>query len=206
MIKLITTASDISKTQTLQESLNKNSWDYEILIHNWEGFGGKILETYRYLKNNQDIKYFFYTDSYDTIVTSTMNEALTRIKNNDKILLSAERACYPHPEKAERYPYNESPWHFVNGGGWFCNSDLFCKSVEANGLQVHDVDQVWFTDLFLNNPSYVELDYNCDLFQTIAFCPESDFDIKEGRIRNTVTNTYPIFIHGNGHTPLDRFL
>jgi hypothetical protein len=38
MIKLITTASDISKTDMLQKSLNKYGWDYEILVHKWEGF------------------------------------------------------------------------------------------------------------------------------------------------------------------------
>jgi hypothetical protein len=120
--------------------------------------------------------------------------------------MSAERGCYPHPEKESIYPKHDSPWHFVNGGGWFCNSEIFKLAVELNPLQSHDVDQVWFTDLFLNNPDFVKLDYNCDVFQTIAFCPESDFKIVDNtKVLNTVTKTYPSWIHGNGHTPMTEY-
>ena len=213
MIKLITTASDISKTDMLQKSLNKYGWDYEILVHKWEGFGCKILETYKYLKNNPDIKYFFYSDSYDTIVLDTMENTLKKIKDKDCILLSAERGCYPHPEKEARYPKHDSPWHFVNGGGWFCNSEIFKMAVETNPLTTYDVDQVWFTDLFLNHPEYVKLDYDCDVFQTIAFCPESDFILTKtdylgnelGKVINSVNKTLPTFVHGNGHTPMTEY-
>ena len=205
--KLITTASNIDKTVMLQKSLKKYGWEYEILVHKWEGFGDKILKTYQYLKNNPDIDYFFYSDSYDTIVLDTMENTLNKIEDKDCILMSAERGCYPHPEKESLYPKHDSPWHFVNGGGWFCNSEIFKLAVETNPLQSYDVDQVWFTDLFLNNPEFVKLDYNCDVFQTIAFCPESDFNIVgfEDAVYNNITDTMPTFIHGNGHTPMTEY-
>lgn len=223
--KLITTASDIYKTDMLQKSLKKFNWDYEILVHKWEGFGGKILETYKYLKSHPEITHFFYSDSYDTIVLDTMENTLAKIKDFDCILMSAERACYPHPEKAERYPQSDSPFKYINGGGWFCNSAVFCLAVETNPLTVHTVDQVWFTDLFLNHPEYVKLDTNCEVFQTIAFCPDDNFYATKligqtginpdngkiilgeigDRIVNTISNTMPTFIHGNGHTPMTKF-
>lgn len=203
--KLITTASDYAKTEMLRKSLHKFGWEYTILIHEWRGFGDKILKTYEYLKSNPEITHFFYTDSYDTIVLNTMETTLSKIKNKDLILLSAERACYPHPEKEALYPKHESPFHFVNGGGWFCNSEIFKAAVETNPLTYEDVDQVWFTDLFLNHPEYVKLDYLCDVFQTIAFCPESDFEIIDDYIYNTVTKSMPTYLHGNGHTCMDKF-
>lgn len=220
--KLITTCSDISKTGMLQRSLKKFGWDYHIIEHSWRGFGDKILKTYEYLKANPDITHFFYSDSYDTIVTYGMDKVLNKIKNKDIILMSAERGCYPHPDKEVLYPKHDSPWHFVNGGGWFCNSKLFIRLVDENPLDYTTVDQVWFTDLFLNNQDYVVLDYNCDVFQTIAFCPESDFIFKTiascpsseffltdfiltNFVNNSITGSTPCFIHGNGHTPLDRF-
>lgn len=208
--KLITTASDISKTDMLQKSLKKFNWDYEILVHKWEGFGCKILETYKYLKSHPEITHFFYSDSYDTIVLDTMENTLAKIKDFDCILMSAERACYPHPEKAERYPHTDSPFKYVNGGGWFCNSSVFCLAVETNPLTVHTVDQVWFTDLFLNN-EYVKLDTNCEVFQTIAFCEEGDFRmldvyyLNKQVVLNWITQTTPTFWHGNGHTPMTKF-
>ena len=203
--KLLTTCSDITKTATLQKSLKKFNWDYHIIVHPWYGFEGKIKETYLYLKANPDITHFFYTDSYDTIVTKTMEETLKHIKDFDCILMSAERGCYPHPDKEARYPKHDSPWHFVNGGGWFCNSELFCKMLELTPYGSCLNDQVWFTDLFLDNPDYVKLDYNCEIFQTVGFCPDSDFEVTD-KVYNTVTKQFPTFIHGNGHTPIDRFL
>ena len=202
---LITTASDINKTLTLQRSLKKYGWDYHIITHEWQGFGDKILKTYEYLKANPSITHFFYSDSYDSIVTKSMNEAFISIKDYDCILMSAERGCYPHPDKEKLYPKHESPFHFVNGGGWFCNAEVFKRAVQSNPLTVNTVDQVWFTNLFLNNPEYVKLDYECNTFQTVAFCPDSDFIIGN-TIYNTITNSFPAFIHGNGHTPIDKFL
>jgi len=206
-IKLITTCShqDLIKCERLVKSLKRHSWDYHIILHEWKGFGGKILETYKYLKANPDITHFFYTDAWDTVVCKPMEKTLKNVDHYGCILLSAERACFPHHEKASRYPENPSPWHFVNGGGWFCNSEVFCNAVDTNPLTEEKVDQVWFTDLFLNHPEFVKLDYECDVFQSITFTPEADFVIHEGEVLNTVTGKMPTFIHGNGHTPLTQF-
>jgi len=204
----------MSKTEMLRKSLEKYNWDSVFIAHEWRGFGDKILKTYEYLKQHPEITHFFYSDSYDTIVLDTMENTLSKIKDFDCILMSAERACYPHPEKTILYPENLSPWKFVNGGGWFCNSEVFKLAVETNPLTVSTVDQVWFTDLFLDHPEYVKLDYDCEVFQTIAFCEESDFSTTmrtnnpEGipsEVYNRVTKTFPTFIHGNGHTPMTKF-
>lgn len=221
MIKLITTASDITKTEMLQKSLKNHGWDYEILVHPWRGFGDKIIKTYEYLKDHPEITHFFYSDSYDTVVVNTMEEALKKVEM-DCILLSAEMACYPHPDKELLYPKHKSPWRFVNGGGWFCDASVFILAVESNPIRFDDVDQVWFTDLFLNHPEYVKLDYFCNVFQTIAFVPDDAFSIvttqflgnrdlpdicgsKEFYIKNNLHSTIPTFWHGNGHTCMDKF-
>ena len=215
--KLITTASNYDKTEILRQSLDKFNWDYHIITHYWQGFGDKILKTYYYLKENPDITHFFYSDSYDTIALDTMENTLAKIPNKDIILLSAERACYPHPEKEEFYPKHDSPFHFVNGGGWFCNSQMFIELVEKDKPEQETVDQVWFTDQFLKGFCFIKLDYLCDVFQTIAFCPETDFsemtkntgdnfnEYQNKYILNNITGSFPTFIHGNGHTPMDRF-
>lgn len=220
--KLITTASDYSKTAMLRKSLEKFGWDYHIIVHPWRGFGDKILQTYEYLKANPEITHFFYSDSYDTIVLNTMEEALSKIEDKDCILMSAEMNCYPHPEKAALYPEHKSPFKFINGGGWFCNATVFKLAVESNPLTVETVDQVWFTDLFLNHPEYVKLDYNCEVFQTTAFVGDEDFSIEISQflgnrdlpdicgrkyffIKNNVTGSIPTFWHGNGHTNMEKF-
>jgi hypothetical protein len=205
MIKLITTASDIAKTEMLQNSLKKYGWDYEILVHRWEGFGDKILKTYQYLKNNPDIEYFFFTDAYDSMVVDTMENTLNKIEDKECILLSAELGCWPDINKENSYPKQDSKWRFVNSGGYFANVEIFKTLVENNKVFIETDDQRYFTDLFLSNPSQVKLDYNCQVFQSIAFCPDDNFQIIDDYICNTVTKTKPTLIHGNGRTPMNRY-
>jgi hypothetical protein len=202
-IEFLTTASDRSKCDMLEKSLIKHGWPYHLIIHEWKGFGSKIIETYNHLKTFPHITHFFYSDSYDSIVLGTLEEALSKIKDKEVILYSAERACYPHPELASQYPPHNSPWKFLNGGGWFASAKLFCEMYESCTPTFDRSDQEWATSNLLAGK--IILDYNCDVFQTIGFCPESDFENIDGRILNTVHNTKPLFIHGNGHTPMDKY-
>lgn len=201
-IKFLTTTSDISKCYQLKRSLMHFGWDFHIIEHEWKGFGGKIIETYNYLKANPDITHFFYSDAWDTFVLGTMEEAIGKLASLEVIFFGTEKACYPHPEKADKYPERNSPWKYLNGGVWFAPADLFCKMVES-AFPANDVnDQAWFTDRFLEG--YINLNYSCDIFQTIAFTATEEVVADGERLLNTILGTKPIFIHGNGHTPMDQ--
>ena len=210
MSKLLTTCSkeDYHKCKMLEKSLKKYGWDFHIILHEWKGFGDKIIVTCEYLKTHPEITHFFYTDAWDSLVFDTMESTLNKIKDKDIILLSAEKNCYPHPSKAILYPETKSPFKYVNGGGWFCNSSIFCAMVDKYPLTSIDVDQVWLTDLYLNEPEIVRLDTECEVFQTIAFCAEDEFNLDsfsgKAWIRNKGTDTFPTFFHGNGHTPMNK--
>lgn len=197
MIKIITSTDNREKCFNLERSLNHFGHDYHIIVHHWDGFLSKLFETYKFLKSLDGYTHFLYTDAWDTFCLKK------DIEVPDGLLISAERACYPHPEKSVLYPDNPSPWKYVNGGGWCGEIAAFIKMFEANKPSTELNDQVYLTDEFLKKRDWINLDYNCEIFQTIAFCPESDFEIEGERVRNTVTNTYPAFFHGNGHTPMD---
>jgi hypothetical protein len=200
--KLITTASDYAKTDKLRESLERHGWDYHIIEHGWRGFGDKILKTYEYLKDS-DVTHFFYSDSYDTYVLAPMAEAIQKLKGRD-MLWSSEKACYPHAQLAEMYPDNPSPWKYLNGGGWFASKESFMRMVEDEMPSYFTVDQVYFTNQLLTRKN-ITLDYDCEIFQTIAFCDfDKEFTVERGRVYNNFTKQYPIFFHGNGHTPLNK--
>lgn len=198
----ITTSSDEARLFQLKRSLDHYGWGYHFIIHEWKGFGDKIIETYNYLKANPDVTHFFYSDAWDTVVCGTMAEALNKVGKR-QFLFSAEKACYPHPDKADRYPETKSTWKYLNGGGWYCSSELFCKMVEAVPLDSSVVDQVYFTDRFLDGIYGIELDNNCAVFQTLAFSDDSEFELSD-RLHNKATGTISLFIHGNGHTPMDK--
>jgi hypothetical protein len=203
MLKVFTTTSDRSKCSQLERSLKHFNYDYHIVEHEWKGFLDKIHQAYKYLKGLEGYSHFLYTDAWDTFALGKID------KVPDGLTFSAERACYPHPEKEVLYPKHDSPWHFVNGGGWCGEIKAFIEMYECCPPIDELNDQVYLTDRFL--AGWAKLDYNCEIFQTIAFCPESDFrrgklfvDIEGFELWNTVTKTRPCFWHGNGHTPMQH--
>lgn len=215
-IKVITTASDLSKCYQLRRSLIHHGYDFHFIEHKWEpvGFLGKIHETYKYLRSLEGYTHFLYTDAWDTFAMAGPEELAAKMP--DGLLISAERACYPYPELASKYPANDSPWHFVNGGGWCGEIAAFIRLYEHEPPTTEMNDQVWLTNQFLklHGEGWVSLDCECRIFQTLGFCSLSDFSTlrllsvgvpnkEEDRILNMITLSKPLFAHGNGHTAMD---
>jgi hypothetical protein len=189
---IITTTSDRTKCYQLERSLKLHGYDYHIIEHTWDGFLGKLHYSYQFLKALRGYTHFLYTDAWDTVAMRA------DVQVPDGILISAERACYPYPEWAERYPASDSPWKYVNGGGWCGEIAAFLRMYESKPPTDEMNDQVWLTERFL--AGWGKLDYECMIFQTLGFCPVSDFI--HSPFTNTVTGSHPAFIHGNGHTPM----
>jgi hypothetical protein len=191
---ILTTTSDRSRCSQLERSLILHGYDYYIIEHKWDGFLGKIHETYKYLKTCTTHTHFLYTDAWDTVALRP------DVQVPDGILISAERACYPHPEKAKLYPEHDSPWKYVNGGGWCGEISEFIRMYESKPPTDELNDQVWLTDRFLAR--WGKLDYECEVFQTLAFNGKHDLGTLGGQFTNHLRGTFPAFIHGNGHTPM----
>lgn len=193
---ILTTTSNRSKCYQLERSLKLHGYDYHIIEHAWDGFLGKLHYTYQYLRTLKGYTHFLYTDAWDTVAMRP------DVIVPDGLLISAERACYPYPAWAERYPASDSHWKYVNGGGWCGEISAFLKMYESKVPTDEMNDQVWLSERFL--AGWGKLDYQCEIFQTLGFCPESDFVFIDGIFSNIVTATSPAFIHGNGHTPMDH--
>lgn len=204
-LKVITSTNDPYKCFQLEKSLKKFGYDYHIIEHPWYGFLSKIHETYKYVKTLEGYTHFLYTDAWDTIATGQLD-----FVPGDEIIISAERACYPHPELASQYPEVSSPWKYVNGGGWLCSIKRFIELYEMDPPTNEMNDQVYLTRVYLKykDQEWMKLDTACEAFQTIAFCEfDRDFELteREGKVlRNKITDSYPVFWHGNGHTPMDK--
>ena len=192
---VITTSSDRHKCDRLRRSLAACGYELHIIDHEWRGFLDKLRYTYDYLKSCGHT-HFIYTDAWDTVCLRA------DIPTPERFTISAERACYPHPEKATLYPYVDSPFMFVNGGGWGGPVSEFIRLYESKPPTDELNDQVWMTDIYLANTDSITLDTDCRIFQTLAFCEPTNF---LGHL-NTITVTYPYLWHGNGHTPLSLAL
>jgi hypothetical protein len=158
-----------------------------------------------------------YSDAADTFF-------LKKFDVPDFLLISVEKACFPDPSLAEKYPQNmPTPWRYVNAGNWCGPIDLAIEFFERYKLNTHQGQHVngqreWH-QAFLQSQKdnlKVYLDWNCMYMQSVAFEDAGDFSIHIDRkmdewpivlndipkIRNNKTETFPAVFHGNGRTDI----
>jgi hypothetical protein len=188
--------------QRLKASLDKFGYDYHCIIHPFT-FGHQLPIIRDYCKTS-DATHILYTDAYDTIAFSDPKEVkLKFISFGSRMLISTEKACYPHPDRAKDYPESMGQWKYVNGGGWMAQREYFLELCEKENLNESSHDQVWLMEALLKNQAEIKLDTNCQIFQTIAFSYWSEWEPHAERFLNKETNSHPVFFHGNGHTEMN---
>lgn len=222
-MKVITVVSDTNNDgfNQLKRSLDYFGYTLDVLIHPFQ-FGGQMKHVYEWCKNNWGT--FLYTDGWDTFALAYPDEVLRKYNSlNCRMLISAEKNCYPVKQTADLYPTKdiETEWKYCNGGGFIGDCEMFVEMYE-DGLidKVHERnDQQWLAEQFINRHNKgVVLDTGCEIFQTVAFEGEDDFArlaISENkyqhgwkdrlRLLNKKTNSTPCFLHGNAHTPMAKF-
>ena len=156
-----------------------------------------------------------FTDSYDVLINSTENkilnryyDAMTKYNKHNCVLFSAEKACWPDISLACKYPNNNSPYLYLNSGGFIGSAHNIYSLIREATISNTDDDQLFFTNIYLNDKlkERITLDYNCYLFQTLS---DSILDIAfhgQHIIRNIQFNTYPLVIHGNGPQEYKQFM
>jgi hypothetical protein len=157
------------------------------------------------LLRSQGVTHFMAIDGWDSLVVGPMDDVLPHC--GEGILLAGEINCYPHPEKASRYPESEkrSRWCHVNGGGILTSLEFFEDVVypfHAKGG--FENDQIMFTEFYLTGNPLVKVDSECRVFQTLYLTdPKNDFLVtEEGRVWNRELATRPVVIHANGRQTL----
>lgn len=191
-VKVITFAT--SPCKDLEDSLIKFGYDYIILVGPWKGFGTKVIETRKYLEQLSGYTHFIFVDAYDVIFIGPLDKILEKYKGG--ILFSAEKNCWPDQHLAGKYPKTDSAWKYLNSGSYMAPIAEFLELTERLFCNYEDDDQRYFTNIFLYGND-IQLDYNCEIFQSIAFCYEDELTITD-HLKNNWTNTLPVIIHGNG--------
>jgi len=157
--------------------------------------------------NTLDSTILLFTDSYDVLINSTENnilnryyEAMTKYKKHNCLLFSAEKECWPDTSIEYKYPNNDSPYLYLNSGGFIGTAHNVYSLIRDATISNTDDDQLFFTNIYLNDhlKERIILDHKCYLFQTLnESIPDIEFHSKH-IIQNIIFNTYPLVIHGNG--------
>jgi hypothetical protein len=147
-----------------------------------------------------------YTDSYDAVVVGDLNQMLERYRKlspkENAIVFSSEKNCYPSKYLKSHYPKHSSPWKYLNAGGFVGPAHLI-KSMLSVDLDFWLNDQFEFSKMFLQGSSKIILDYQCELFQALAYS-ENDVVYGEEKPCNIVTKSYPLILHANGKNSLEK--
>jgi hypothetical protein len=217
--KVITTVTNPQHPGFLQfrRSMDHFGWDYEIIHGNYQAYGSKMVNAYEYAKRGSE-DYLFILDAYDIFMLGTPEEAFERVKYTSgrkvsDILFNAEKGCWPYDQWSILYPEVKGPWKYLNGGAAFVYRKAFINMFEMNPIKHEDNDQVILGKTYITKPSYLigyyeqyimDLDNDCNLFQSIAFEAPEDFNYSQGILHNNVTGADPIIIHGNGKTDMKK--
>jgi len=186
----------------LKASLERFGYQHECVVHPFT-FGTQLNVIRKWAESyTGDATHMLYTDAFDTLALAGPDEVVSKF-GNSKMIISAEKNCYPHPERSGEYPETESAWKYVNGGGWIAEIEYFKYLCSKENLNPSSHDQVWLMEAYLNNRDGIKLDTECEIFQTIAFSHKEEWSQQERMFVNVAHNTIPVFFHGNGHTEMD---
>ena len=217
-LKLITTSDNENHEGWLKNkaSLEKWGWDYEHIHHKFE-FGKQLLVVRDWCENYRgEATHFVYADAFDTVCFAGMDEVMSKLFNRQvevgpdwvhpnpnykiKMLISGEKACYPLGERSTDYPKAPTWWQFINAGGILCEIEYFKQLCIKENFNANSHDAIWLMDAFLNNQSEIKIDYQCEIFQTIAHSHPEEWQRVGERFINKAIGSFPVFFHANGKT------
>lgn len=188
----------------LRRSLNAHGWEYVEICEPYRGFGYKINELAKYLRESGDER-FIFQDAFDTYCLLPESDIPWPYANFEGVVVSGEKQCWPDPNRAH-YFNASSPWRYPNSGQVYGTSREFLALVDRYPIRDEEDDQRWYTDRAIAGE--VLVDDECNLFQSIAFEQPGDFEyvpnIPKYRLKNNRTGTFPLFAHGNGRTDMNK--
>ncbi|XP_016987590.1 procollagen-lysine,2-oxoglutarate 5-dioxygenase [Drosophila rhopaloa] len=163
-------------------------------------------------KNDPEIIILF-TDSYDVIITASLEEIAEKFKESGaKLLFSAEKFCWPDKSLADDYPEVEGKAsRFLNSGAFIGFAPQVYEVLEDPIEDTAD-DQLYFTKIFLDEAKRTKLDMKLDtqsrLFQNLHGAKNDvelkvDLESNQAVLQNVDFMTTPAIIHGNGLSKVD---
>lgn len=162
------------------------------------GGGQKINEVLEAIKN-MDNRLILLCDTFDLFPLASSKEIIDKFNNlcdKNSVLFSSEVFCWPNSELSESYPETNTKYRYLNSGSIMGYRDNIYRMINNESIKDNDDDQLFFTLKYLSGDKIV-LDHKCEIFQTINGSKD-DLVIHKNRVYNKYTNSYPIFIHGNG--------
>ncbi|ETE64099.1 Procollagen-lysine,2-oxoglutarate 5-dioxygenase 2 [Ophiophagus hannah] len=148
---------------------------------------------------------------YDVIFAGGPEELLKKFQQlNHKVVFAADGLIWPDKKLSEKYPIVRSGKRFLNAGGFIGYSQNVNDIVQQWDLQDNDDDQLFYTKIYIDplkrERINITLDHKCNIFQTLNGAADEvllKFEDGRARARNSIHDTLPVTLHGNGPTKLN---
>lgn len=166
------------------------------------GGGQKINELLGAIENLEN-QLIIVCDTFDLIPVAGEKEILDKyhsICTNNQVLFSSETVCWPDKNLASVYPSVNTKYKYLNSGSFMGYRDDIYRMICDGNILDNDDDQLYFSLKYIQGEKII-LDHSCHIFQAINAVAD-DLSIHRNRIYNKYTNSYPIFLHGNGPAKL----
>lgn len=205
MIVVTYVYKDTDGTRQMAESVARQGYELAVVRtdSNTANIIRQLYECYKRAATGHD--HIIYSDAADTYFQKEVKIP------DDNIVYSTEKACYPFPDWASKYKPVKSRWKFLNGGGYCGPSQMIVEFFER--YKLYDIGgtnpQAAQMDAYfkaVDDGFPIKLDTGCKIFQSIAFEEDSEFEMKDGLLRNKITKSVPSVLHGNGLTSLVKYI
>jgi len=201
--------TDIS-TKNLIQLCKKNNFKCKIIGQNkeWNGWYGRTIEYINELNNIDEDTYVVLSDGRDVLINedcSTFLKKAIKLCSNKKIVFGAERIYSQDSPKLKKFMDDYSisrtihDYKYINFGLIFGKSKNIKEFLLKLNIKKDDIDQGLATKEFYDNPDDYILDYDQTIFNNNN--PKDchlKWDKNKNKFKNTITNTYPTFLHFPG--------
>ncbi|XP_044886896.1 procollagen-lysine,2-oxoglutarate 5-dioxygenase 2 isoform X1 [Mauremys mutica] len=198
------------------------NYTVKVLGKGEEWKGGKLINSIgggqkvRLLKEgiesyaDQEDLVVMFIECYDVIFAGGPEEMLKKFQQaNHKVVFAADGLIWPDKRLADKYPVVRSGKRFLNSGGFIGYAPYINQMVQQWNLQDNDDDQLFYTKIYIDPLQRarinITLDHKCRIFQTLNGAVDEvllKFEEGRARARNSVYETLPITLHGNGPTKI----
>lgn len=165
-------------------------------------FGKKLQKYKEFVDGIEDHDIVLCLDAYDTLVLADEKTMIDKfLSMNAPCVVSVEIPCHPFPHLRSHFPPSPTKFQFVNSGG-FIGYAGYLKHLFAEMSPIPDEadDQGLLSIYYLYHPNEFKLDYQCELFLSLANVASNEIQIHEDKktIECMPTSSFPCVIHGNG--------
>lgn len=182
------------------------------------GGGHKVVLLKQYLDqfDDDDKRYIVFSDCYDAVISCSPDMIINKFKKlqqtlNADIIFSAEALIWPDASLTSQFPDVGTPYKFLNSGGFIGSIENIKKMIQTP-IESHHDDQLYYQKEYLKSVKgemelKIKLDAKAEIFQTLSsHFNHITVNDSTSKVNNSLTNTTPLLIHGNGGPESKTFI